>query len=667
MDSEVFKLNLDSKEFIDSIKKSQEALEGLGASSESLKAIISHIGTATKLLGTMAIAYAAVKSAVDWVEEAEQLKQISNQFDLLTSQAGIAGSTLKKSFNTTELLKLANKGIVELGDNAQRLPEILNLARKVGSLFGGDLTSNFENITQAISSGNVRALKHMGIIVDTNKAYIEYGKSIGTTVDQLSQSGKQAALMNAVLEKGGEQFKNVNANGLETKATMKTIGIQIKELGEIFVTVFEKSAGPLVRSVLNSVKEFSQYVKEKALANMSSWGENAEASAAQIKGLEEKLVSLHERQKSLNEKQAATGFAGFFIDKKQVEIYQKETVNAITAAEAEIQGLRAVSAANETAAAKKAADAPQNESDDKIKLDAKIAHQTEYQKELITLQAATLKAQEENERTLADVERDHEARKVQMQIETSQKMAEIELKRAQDKLTGPEALAIEEQVMMAHNEKMASLDENLWDRKVKAMENFAIHSQSASDQFAAGWKQSSLTAVKDADNFSKMGQTAFTTVGSRATAAFKSIGAGSASASQAMKTFFLGALGDMASKQGELLLMKGIALTADPTLGPGGPVLMAEGAGLIALGGLLGAASGATSGLGGGGSGGGLSPSIGGMDSSGVPSAAHTEKKTVTVQVMGHVFETDQTKRIMMDLIRQETDATDFKYQQIGV
>ena len=43
------------------------------------------------------------------------------------------------------------------------------------------------------------------------------------------------------------------------------------------------------------------------------------------------------------------------------------------------------------------------------------------------------------------------------------------------------------------------------------------------------------------------------------------------------------------------------------------------------------------------------------------------KKKNVTLQVMGSYFETEQTKTRLLEMIRENTDATDFKYQQIGV
>jgi hypothetical protein len=82
---------------------------------------------------------------------------------------------------------------------------------------------------------------------------------------------------------------------------------------------------------------------------------------------------------------------------------------------------------------------------------------------------------------------------------------------------------------------------------------------------------------------------------------------------------------------------------------------------------------------GGGGSGGGIgaaSPSTvsgGGAASSTVfdetlsrPELSEPKGREVSLIVQGNYFETEQTKRTLMEMIRSETDATGFSYVQIG-
>jgi len=136
--------------------------------------------------------------------------------------------------------------------------------------------------------------------------------------------------------------------------------------------------------------------------------------------------------------------------------------------------------------------------------------------------------------------------------------------------------------------------------------------------------------------------------------AFKDIGSGAKDAGQAMSDAMAGAIGDMAENQGQLMIAAG--------LWPFNPLVLAGGAALMALAGALKGKGGGSSGVSGGG---GMAPST---VSSPAPNIAQTEKgKSVTLQIMGHYMETEQTQRTIMEMIRKESDATDFKYQQIGV
>jgi len=98
---------------------------------------------------------------------------------------------------------------------------------------------------------------------------------------------------------------------------------------------------------------------------------------------------------------------------------------------------------------------------------------------------------------------------------------------------------------------------------------------------------------------------------------------------------------------------------------------------LLALSGLLRSAAGgassslgaSTGGGGGGGGGGGATASTEATPATATDlqntAAAQGPQKNVTIQVQGNYFETEQTKRTLMEMIRQETDATSFSYVQI--
>jgi hypothetical protein len=233
-------------------------------------------------------------------------------------------------------------------------------------------------------------------------------------------------------------------------------------------------------------------------------------------------------------------------------------------------------------------------------------------------------------------------------------------------MTGP-AIALAEQEKFEIKRKYAldvqKLIEDSKGDEIKAANEAAKVSANTSSGFGKGWKAAALNASKDLNNFAKLGEQSFNALNKNGKSAFIALGDGSKTAGEAMKMFLLGSIADVAEAQGEYLLASGI--------GTFNPVQIAEGGALLALSGLLRSLSGG----GGGGVGAGSSSSGGGASSSGgspstvgdlqTAEAAKTQKN-VTIAVQGNYFETEQTKRTLMEMIRSETDATSFSYVQIN-
>ncbi len=168
--------------------------------------------------GVVFAALEATKFAMEKIFEGESIRAAGAQFEMLAKNAGVAGEALKAGLmnaadglvDDTDLIMTANKALVSMGSTAKDLPAVMELARKSTVLFGGDVATNFEAMSQAIASGQTRALKGMGIVVDSEAAYLKFARSIGVAKDELTEAGRQQALMNAVLETGKARFKDVD-------------------------------------------------------------------------------------------------------------------------------------------------------------------------------------------------------------------------------------------------------------------------------------------------------------------------------------------------------------------------------------------------------------------------------------------------------------------------
>lgn len=602
-----FLLDLDIKEFAESGLKAKGIIEKLG-SSESMVGLTEGLMTVGVGLAAAGIAAYAFKSAIDLTVEGEEIQRVNNQFELLTKNAGVATDKLKKGLEEAakglvdddELLKIANASIVKMGQSAEKLPQIMELARKATQVYGGEAKANFEAISEALANGNTRALKHYGIIVDSEKALKQFAAANNTTVEALSEVGKRQAILNAALDKGKEAFKGVEENSESATNTLKTLSVTFSQIGQIFVEAIEKKIGPSMRWILKQTQSLSTGFKDLA---QSMIGSNDEAS------------------------------------KKMIENSQKVTQESI------------------------------------IDIEKQKKQREAYTKALDSLSKSTVDLQKKNINDLATLEDLAKQRGLESERRYQANVQQIKNSAQFTEQQKKNLLAMEDK---RFKQEQLQDERELDSERTKLLDNYVKNSETAFGGISRAFVANSQKMKLEQADMGKRGNEMWNSLSTNATAAFTNMGAQMAqgkdiasATADAMKGFFLGMLGDRAMAEGSMLLLSSIW--------PPNPLGLAAGAGLLALGGALKSAAGAGSA----GSTMPSSPSVAATASGAAPKIVETTPKdtdmaspempqqqraqrTVQVNIAGNYLETDQTKRMLMDLMRQETDATGFAYNQIG-
>lgn len=198
---------------------------------------------------------AAFDKAVDFAQMGEEIAAIGVRFEAIAGQAGLVPEELSKGIehalkgtvDMEDALQAASGAIVSLGENAERIPQVFELAKKVTMLYGGSVIEQFEKISLAIASGNARSLKNIGLITDSEKAYDKYAHQVGVAKENLSEAQRQQALMNAVLTAGEEKFKNINSSVTPLSESLKQQKVAFKELGDTAATVFNNVFGEVLK------------------------------------------------------------------------------------------------------------------------------------------------------------------------------------------------------------------------------------------------------------------------------------------------------------------------------------------------------------------------------------------------------------------------------------
>ena len=671
-----FKIDLDSKAFVESAIHAKESIENL-ADASSLTGLVNGLLKIGPALAVVAATAYTMKKAFDLTLEAESIERVEKQFNIMTKSAGMNGEVFKTSLekaaaglvDTNDLLSIANKGFIVLGNSVGRLPEIIEIARKATQVYGGDVEENIERITQAMGMQQTRALKQIGITVDTDKAYRDYARSLGVTVAQLSEAGKQQAFINQALESGKGKYKDV---AVQTD----TLTMSLKKAKIAWTEAYEA---------------FSLWVKDSYVSTFfKKWADNFEVIGTKIARVfgkdtrteveknEEKINSLREKWLDLdktiddvgNRAKYRTGeFAYLFkqedIDAQKEKIQSRYKVEQAAIME-QIKGLQGINTEKEKAAQlekEEAATKTVKSTEPLVNLQKVKEDNAKFNKEIVDMQASRQQKEMDMIDTQEGMKKAQKDRELTIE---KQYHAEIEVLNTRQDITDKQRAILEEQATQDKFVRLKELKLQQEKEMADADNRMVENSKNSARGFSNAITAEARKANREMGTFANAGKVAFHSFQSNATSALEAWGAGTKTASEAARGFFFGMLGDMASASGQYMMLDafkgGLGMINYPEL--------AAGAGLVALSGALKSMASGSSLSGSESSGGGG----GGVGSAAVsPTTTPTldqstaMKKTVTVNIAGNYFDTETTRRAMLEMIRQETDATDFRYQQVKV
>lgn len=650
-------LDLDNSEFVEKLKESLGLLgqfgrgEGLDGLLESLKAI-------GEISGIIGAGFLAVKTAIDLTTEAEKIKQVEKSFDALADSVGLAGDALKNKLvaaahglvSETELLEAGNQAIVKMGENANKIPEIMELARKATVLTGGDLISNFNQLTSAISAGNVKMLRHYGIIIDATKAQDEYARSQGYSRDYLDDTGKRLAVMNAALEQGRQKFANIDESSLKATNSLKSIGVTFKELGEISALIWDKVAGSWVSDKLQNIAEWMGYIKHSI---ESTWKvgndlskEHAEYLQNNINELKLAIPLWEKTGNAIEVAEKKKQLAGMEAELAKINDRNREAIEVEKKKAAEAQKAEAAEGGK-----KKGIDYVKVEKD-----------REKFNNDLIKLTQARVQSESKIIGTEAEAEELSRQEIIKIRTKQAQDIENLDKQFLQKGvITKAQFQKAADEIHKKANADVQKADMQLDQQRIQALKNYEAQNKNTAAGITAAWHTQSRQAEMNFKDMSKLGNQTFNTLKTNSVSAFEAIGNGSKSAGDAMKGFFFGSIGDTAIAQGTEMLMSGVW--------PPNPIAIAGGGALIAFGAALksqGTSSGSSVPSASGGSGG--SPSVSTTaDQTQQPTPSPTTPgQTVQINFAGHYFDSDNTRQRLVQMIQDASNATDFQFKTIG-
>lgn len=191
----------------------------------------------------------------------EKIGAINKRFEILAQQQAINAEALASgvaravdgTVDMEDALEAAGRALINLQVGTREIPQLFELARKAASAFGGDTVANFERIQQAILTGNTRSLREVGIFINAEQAYKRLADSIGTLPNNLSETGKQQAILNEVLRVGEERLKNISSSITPVEKSLKVLAVSFGEVGDTFAMLANKILGPVLQGAFQQL------------------------------------------------------------------------------------------------------------------------------------------------------------------------------------------------------------------------------------------------------------------------------------------------------------------------------------------------------------------------------------------------------------------------------
>lgn len=141
------------------------------------------------------------------IQAGSGIDDITASFEDLAGKAGVVGDTLINKFSKAlgdtipkvQLMQQANELLIG-GLDPKDFDIVAKSARALGEATGVSAAEGMNALSDSLLRGNTRALKSIGVILDSEQAQLKYAQSLGVTVDKLTEVDRVEAIRSATIE-----------------------------------------------------------------------------------------------------------------------------------------------------------------------------------------------------------------------------------------------------------------------------------------------------------------------------------------------------------------------------------------------------------------------------------------------------------------------------------
>ena len=272
-------------------KKVETATQSAGAKFAAMA------GTVMKLTAAFA-ALAAVQRGWGLMAEAakyeQQVRALNNLAASYNSNGNKIIADLKRisdgTINTITLVEKAGTAMM-LGIAPEKISKLMEIARATARMTGQEVSTAFDNIAMAVGRQSKMILDNLGIIVSVESANRTYAVQLKKTADNLSDTEKKAAFLNATIAAGEDLIARMGQQSDTTKDKMDRLKASVDNarlmIGQGLIRVVLGATGAFqwlaagVMTVIAIIPKLLEYMA-RANAKIYEWTGQTERMKASL-------------------------------------------------------------------------------------------------------------------------------------------------------------------------------------------------------------------------------------------------------------------------------------------------------------------------------------------------------------------------------------------------
>lgn len=230
------------------------AMGATGAGARNFANEAQGLGGLVRLYATYAANLFAVTAAFKALSDAMDTTNMIKGLDQLGAASGVAMGGLAKRFTEAsggaislrESMEATAKAMSS-GMSQKQFLQLGEVAKKASQALGVNMSDAVSRLTRGITKLEPELLDELGLFTKVGKATEDYARSVGKSVDNLTDFEKRQAFANAVLKEGADKFSSID---IPTNPYDKLLA-NLKNVAQTILEVVNKALTPLV-SILSS-------------------------------------------------------------------------------------------------------------------------------------------------------------------------------------------------------------------------------------------------------------------------------------------------------------------------------------------------------------------------------------------------------------------------------